>query len=133
MFVLFPVFSLRGQFRRVLKMYCESVARDGCVERFISEIEGEAKLVTIVCNGAVKIIDEKLRSYPGKACSLVNCHLWISCLIVQIREMFQSGLLPGLFGLCRGHRLLEMPDHHVFAHRILALLLGDAPGLAHAR
>src|SRR5579859_3051881 len=73
-FILFPVFSLRGQFRRMLEMDCESVTGDARVERLILEIELEAKLVTVVRNCPVKIIDEKLRRYPSKARSIVNCY-----------------------------------------------------------
>jgi hypothetical protein len=73
MFVLFPVFSLRGQFRRMLEMYGKSVTRDAGVERLILEIELKAKLVTIVRNCPVKIIDEKLRRDPSKARSMVSC------------------------------------------------------------
>src|SRR5262249_586533 len=61
MFVLFPVFSVRGQFRRMLEMYRESVAPDARIERLILKIELEAKLVTVLRNRSVKIIDEKLR------------------------------------------------------------------------
>src|SRR6476646_5400721 len=72
MFVLFPVFSLRGRLRRMLEMYREAVTRDARVERLILEIEFEAKLVTVVSNCPVKIIDEKLRRDPSKARSTVN-------------------------------------------------------------
>jgi hypothetical protein len=74
MLVLFPVFSVPGQFRRMLEMYRESVARDARVERLIIKIEREAKLVTVIRTGSVKIIDKKLRSYPSKVRSTVNCH-----------------------------------------------------------
>jgi hypothetical protein len=41
----------------------EPVTRDRRVKRLILKIELEAQLVAIVCNGSVKIIDEKLRGY----------------------------------------------------------------------
>src|SRR5579864_5077950 len=47
MFVLFPVLSVRGQFRRMLEMYGKSVTRDARVERLILEVKLEAKLVTV--------------------------------------------------------------------------------------
>ena len=65
MFVLFPEFSVRGQFRRTLEMYPESVTRDSGVERLILKTKLEAKPVAVVCNCSVEIIDEKLRGYPG--------------------------------------------------------------------
>src|SRR5579859_5650427 len=74
MFVLFAMFSVRGELRRMLEMDGESVTRDARVERLILEIELEAKLVTVVRNCPVKIIDEKLRRYPSNARSTVNCH-----------------------------------------------------------
>src|SRR5271157_2263254 len=74
MFVLFPVFSVRGQFRRTLEMHRESVTRNARVERLIIKIELEAKLVTVIRNCSVKIIDKKLRGYPSKVRSTLNCH-----------------------------------------------------------
>src|SRR5215472_17899516 len=73
MFILLPVFSVSTQFRRMLEMDRESVARDGRVERLIREIELEAQLVTVVPNRPVKIVDEKLRGYPGQVRSAVSC------------------------------------------------------------
>ena len=64
MFVLFPVFSVGGQFRRTLEMYSESVPRDSGVERLMLKIKLEAKPVAVVCNGSVEIIDKKLRAIP---------------------------------------------------------------------
>src|SRR5262249_18250588 len=72
MFVLFPVFSVRRQFRRLLEMYRESVTADARIERLILKIELEAKLVTVVHNRSINIIDEKLRGYPSKVRSTVN-------------------------------------------------------------
>src|SRR5689334_12399049 len=43
MFVLFPMFSVRGELRRKLEMDCESVTRDARIKRLILEIELEAK------------------------------------------------------------------------------------------
>ena len=43
------------------------------VERLILKIELEAKLVTVVRNCLVKIVDQKLRSYPRKVRRMVNC------------------------------------------------------------
>src|SRR5262245_11428073 len=74
MFVLFPVFSVRGRFRRMLEMYREAVTPDARIERLILKIELEAKLVTVVRNRPVKIIDEKLRGYSGNVRSTVNCN-----------------------------------------------------------
>src|SRR5262249_42353496 len=112
MFVLFPVFSVRGQFRRMLEMDCESVTADARVERLILKIELEAKLVTVVRNRSVKIIDEKLRGYPGKVRSTMNCncgHLipqpvigspacrWsLPCFVGRARRRIQN--IPGSAG-----------------------------------
>src|SRR5262249_1260125 len=74
MFVLFAVFSRDGRFRRTLEMDGESVTADARIKTLILEIEREAKLVTVVANGAIKIIDEKLRGDTGKTRSLMNCH-----------------------------------------------------------
>ena len=64
MSVLFPVFSRRGQFRRMLEVYCESIARDARVERLIIQIELEAELVTVIRNGPLKIIDKNCGAMP---------------------------------------------------------------------
>ena len=73
-FVLFPVFSVRRQFRRTLEMDRQSVTGDSSVEGLILKIELETKLVTVVANSTVKIIDEKLWSYPSKVRRPVNCY-----------------------------------------------------------
>ena len=64
MLVLFAVFSLRGKLRGALKMDGEPVAADARVERFVSKIELEAKLLTVVRDCAVKVVDEKLGAIP---------------------------------------------------------------------
>lgn len=69
MVVLFPVFSVIRLRRRTFKMDGESVTRDAGVKPLILEIEHEAKLVTVVGDGPVKIIDEKLRHDCGYASS----------------------------------------------------------------
>src|SRR5215469_6977895 len=74
MFVLFAVFSVGSRFRRTFEMDRESVTADARIERLVLKIEREAKLVTVVLNGAIKIIDQKLRCYPGDVGSLMNCH-----------------------------------------------------------
>ena len=73
MFVLFPMFSAGGQLRRTLQMDRASVTRDSRIERLIPKIKLEAKLVAVVSNGSVEIIDEKLRRYPGKLRSTLAC------------------------------------------------------------
>jgi hypothetical protein len=62
-FVLFSVLPVCGRFPRTLEMYRDSVPRHGRVERLVLKVELKAKLVTVVRNGSVKIIDEKLRDY----------------------------------------------------------------------
>jgi len=74
MFVLPAVFSVRARFRRMLEVYGESVTRDARVERLVLKRELEAKLVTVVRNCPLEIIDEKLRGYPSKLSGMVNCH-----------------------------------------------------------
>src|SRR6185437_8743469 len=73
MFVLFPVLSFTREFRRALEMDGESVTADAGVKAFIHKIEIEAKLVTVVGNGPVKIVDQKLRRYSGNARCRVQC------------------------------------------------------------
>src|SRR5262252_1047327 len=74
MFVVFPVFSVRRQFRRIFEMDRESVTGDGCIECLILEVELEAEPVTVVPNRPIKIVDEKLRCDPGHLRSSVNWH-----------------------------------------------------------
>ncbi|HUI84683.1 MAG TPA: hypothetical protein VL240_10690 [Candidatus Binatia bacterium] len=73
-FVLLAVFSVGRQFRSTLEMDREAIPRDRRIERLIVEIQLEAEPVTVVRNGTVKIVDEKLRSYPGEARSRLTCH-----------------------------------------------------------
>ena len=90
MLVLFAVFSVRGRFRRTLQMDGESVTRDARVKRLIRKFEGETKLVTVIGDGTVKIIHQKLRDYPGKARSRVNgdCgHQYSSSHVITRRLM----------------------------------------------
>src|SRR5262249_47868842 len=74
MLVVFPEFSVRRQLRRTLEMDRESVTADARIEFLILKIEHEAKLVTVVSNRPIKIIDEKLRGYPSKVRSTLNCN-----------------------------------------------------------
>src|SRR5215472_5765961 len=57
MFVLLAMFTRGGQLRRALEMDRESVATDARVEILVLEVELEAKLVTVVGNGSIKIVD----------------------------------------------------------------------------
>src|SRR5262249_6118445 len=74
MLVLFAVFPIGARFRSTLEMDRESVPADARIEPLIYKVAREAKLVTVVANRAIKIIDQKLRGYPSKARSLMNCH-----------------------------------------------------------
>ena len=62
-----------GEPRPMLEMDSESITADAGIEVFILKIELEAKLITVICNRPVKIIDEKLRDYASKVRSTVNC------------------------------------------------------------
>src|SRR5258708_2989600 len=73
MLVLFPVRPVGSQFRRMLEVDRASVTPDARIERLILKIELEAELVTIVRNGSIKIVDEKLRGDPRNLRSTTNC------------------------------------------------------------
>jgi hypothetical protein len=70
MFVLFPVFSVGGQFRRALEVDGEGVTADAGIKGLVLEIEFEAEFLAVVHNGPVEIVDKELWGYTGNVSTL---------------------------------------------------------------
>src|SRR6185437_8301458 len=105
MFVLFPVLSFTREFWRALEMDGESVTADAGIETFIHKIEIEGKLVTIVGDCPLKIVDQKLRRYSGNA----RCRVQCSCR--HSNSLTRQGLANsrGVYHVQGVHMLVQRP------------------------
>src|SRR4051812_35437119 len=67
MLVLLSIFPVSRRLRSALEMDRESVASHRRIEILVLEIDFESKLVAVVGNRPVEIVDQELRNYGGDA------------------------------------------------------------------